>query len=135
MTLVDTNVLFDLLTADRAWAEWSQFALGQASAFGAVFINDVVYAELSIRFPAIESVDEFVRGTGLELLPMPPQGLFLAGKAFVRYRASGGTRTGVLPDLFIGAQAAVFGIPLLTRDPRRYRTHFPTVELITPTTA
>ena len=135
MTLVDTNVLLDLLTADPVWTEWSKLALGQAAASGAVFINDVVHAELSVRFSAVELVDEFVRGSGLERLPIPPASLFLAGKAFARYRASGGTRTGVLPDFSIGAQAAVLGIPLLTRDPNRYRTYFPHIVLITPPTA
>jgi predicted nucleic acid-binding protein len=58
--------------------------------------------------------------------------LFLAGKAFVQYRRSGGAKSNVLGDFFIGAHAAVAGLPVLTRDARRYRTYFPTVKLITP---
>jgi predicted nucleic acid-binding protein len=58
--------------------------------------------------------------------------LFLAGQAFKTYRQRGGLRTGVLPDFFIGAHAAVLGAPLITRDTARYRTYFPTVELIAP---
>ncbi|MBX3575594.1 MAG: type II toxin-antitoxin system VapC family toxin [Rhizobiaceae bacterium] len=134
MTLVDTNVLFDLITADPVWVDWSKLALGRAATAGPVFINDVIYAELSVRFSTIELVDEFVRGSGLERLPLAPPSLFLAGKAFARYRALDGVRTGVLPDFFIGAQAAVLEIPLLTRDPSRYRTYFPTVILIAPPT-
>jgi predicted nucleic acid-binding protein len=63
---------------------------------------------------------------------MPRKALFLAGKAFARYRAAGGTRAGVLPDFFIGAHAEIEGLPLLTRDADRYRHYFPTVTLIAP---
>ena len=94
--------------------------------------NDVIYAELSVGFGQIEEVDAFVAGAGLALEPMPRAALFLAGKAFARYRRAGGSRTGVLPDFFIGAHAAVMGLPLLTRDTGRYRTYFPAVTLITP---
>ena len=61
--------------------------------------------------------------------------MFLAGKIFLKYRASGGVRTGVLSDFFIGAHAAVLKIPILTRDVRRYRSYFPTVALIAPETS
>jgi predicted nucleic acid-binding protein len=70
---------------------------------------------------------------GLTMLPTPRAALFLAGKAFDAYRhQKGTTKTGVLPDFFIGAHALVSGVPLLTRDVRRYRTYFPTLQLITP---
>lgn len=58
-------------------------------------------------------------GLGLDLVPVPRAALFLAGKVFVQYRQAGGTRTGVLPDLNIGAQAAVADLLLLTRDAGR----------------
>jgi predicted nucleic acid-binding protein len=63
---------------------------------------------------------------------MPRAALFFAGKAFRQYRALGGTRTAVLPDFFIGAQAAVASLTLLSRDPQRYHTYLPAVELVTP---
>lgn len=132
MTLVDTNVLLDLVTDDETWAEWSVEQLEAASVNGPLLINDVVYAELSVRYDRIEALDEFIAQSGLEIVPMPRAALFLAAKAFARYRRSGGKRTGVLPDFFIGAQAAVGGMPLLTRDSGRYRTYFPTVVLISP---
>lgn len=135
MTIVDTNIVLDLLTGDSVWLEWSRATLRNASASGTLFINDVVYAELSARFPSVEALDRFVHDTRLECLPIARAGLFLAGKAFARYRALGGTRTGVLPDFFIGAQAATTNLPLITRDAQRYRTYFPTVVLITPPTA
>lgn len=132
MTLVDTNVLLDLVTDDRVWADWSIEQLELASVLGPLFINDVVYAELSIRYERIEALDAFVDQAGLKFTPFPRAALFLAGKAFARYRRGGGTRTGVLPDFFIGAHAAIQNLPLLTRDVARYRSYFPTVTLISP---
>lgn len=132
MTLVDTNVLLDLVTNDEAWADWSIAQLEEASLRGPLVINDVVYAELSVRYKRIEDLEAFLDAAGLELRPLPRSALFLAGKVFTRYRRSGGTRTGVLPDFFIGSHAAVAELPLLTRDVGRYQTYFPTVELIIP---
>lgn len=132
MTLVDTNVLLDLLTNDPVWADWSVRQLDAAAVGGGLAINDVVYAELSVRFDAIEALEAILEEAGIALEPMPRAALFLAGKAFQRYRLAGGARTGVLPDFFIGAHAAVAGLPLLTRDAQRYRTYFSRIALIAP---
>lgn len=132
MTLVDSNVLLDLVTDDPNWADWSQRQLAAASLRGPLLASDIVYAELSVRYERIEKVDELATGLGIAFERVPPTGLFLAAKAFLRYRAQGGTRTGVLPDFLIGAHAAATGMPLLTRDVRRYRTYFPTALLIHP---
>ena len=134
MTLVDTNVLLDLVTNDPIWADWSIRQLDAAAMKGPLAINDVVYAELSVRFATIEALEETLSDAGIRLISMPREALFLAGKAFAQYRAAGGARTGVLPDLFIGAHAAVGELALLTRDAQRYRTYFPTIDLITPDT-
>ncbi len=132
MILVDTNVLLDLGTNDPVWAHWSQMQLDAAALRDELAINAVVYAELSIGFRRIEELDAMLATTGLRLDPIPNAALFLAGKAFQRYRRSGGTRTGVLPDFFIGAHAAVTKAPLITRDAGRYRAYFPTVKLLAP---
>jgi hypothetical protein len=132
VTLVDTNVLLDLVTNDPRWAEWSQAELERAALAGPVFVNDVVYAEMAPGFDRIEDLDRVLEDTLIDVLRTPRTALFLAGKAFRRYRASGGPRTGVLSDFFIGAHAAVEGWSLLTRDDRRYRVYFPTVRLIVP---
>jgi predicted nucleic acid-binding protein len=131
-TLVDTNVLLDLLTNDLTWAQWSIAQLDAASMRGAIAINDVVYAELSVRFETIEALDAVLAEARVVMLPMPRAALFLAAKAFARYRAAGGVRTGVPPDFFIGAHAAVAGSTLLSRDAGRYRSYFPALDLITP---
>jgi predicted nucleic acid-binding protein len=131
-TFVDTNVLLDLVTDDPSWFDWSVARLDAAATQGHLAINDVVYAELSVRFRTIEEIDRFLVGARLQIYPTPRAALFLAGRAFQRYRARGGSRTSPPPDFLIGAQAAVMGIPLLTRDAQRYRTYFPTLALISP---
>ena len=132
MTLVDTNVLLDLVTNDPIWADWSVAQLEAASLAGPLLINEVIYAELAVRYKRIEELDAFIEEAGLELTSLPRAALFLTGKVFRQYRGAGGSRTGVLPDFFIGSQAAVWKLPLLTRDIGRYRTYFPTIGLITP---
>jgi predicted nucleic acid-binding protein len=132
VTFVDTNVLLDLVTDDPNWAGWSIAQLEAASLDGPLLINDAVYAELAVRYIRIEDLEAFLDAAGLEMAPMPRAALFLAGKVFTQYRRSGGSRTGVLPDFFIGAHAAVTKLPLLTRDVGRYQTYFPSLRLITP---
>jgi len=132
MTLVDTNVLLDVATDDARWARWSLHQLDAASIRGPVLINAVVYAEFSIGYARVEEADHVLSDAGIDLIEMPRAALFLAGKVFRRYRAQGGSRTGVLPDFFIGAHAAVARLPLLTRDPRPYRTYFAGITLIAP---
>jgi predicted nucleic acid-binding protein len=130
--LVDTNVLLDLFTNDPIWGDWSARQLRSLSAQGRLIINAVVYAELSAGYDRLEDLDAALVTTGVELVETPRPALFLAGKAFQRYRARGGTKTGVLADFFIGAHAVLQGFRLLTRDARRYRSYFPDIMLITP---
>ena len=132
MTLVDTNVLLDVATDDPKWAGWSLQQLDAAAIRGRVLINAVVYAEFSIGYGRIEETDRVLANVGIDLIEIPRPALFLAGKVFRRYRARGGSRTGVLPDFFIGAHAAIAQVPLLTRDPRPYRTYFTGIALVSP---
>lgn len=133
MILVDSNILFDIVTDNAEWFEWSRTALEQAEIQGPLGINDVVFAEFSVRYRTLQEVETAVDNLGLTRLPMPPSSLFLAGKAFEAYRRRKGvSKTGVLPDFFIGAHAAVLDVPLLTRDVRRYGSYFPALRLITP---
>lgn len=132
MILVDTNVILDVIEEDPAWADWSQAQLDRAALQGALLINPVIYAELSIAFQRIEELEVMVSEAGLIVESIPREALFLAGKAFLQYRRQKGTKRGVLPDFFIGAHASVLGIPLLTRDAGKYAGYFPQVTLITP---
>ena len=135
MILVDTNVLLDVVQDDPTWAEWSQRQLDVASLGGLLYVNPVIYAELSMAFARIEELEAVVADGELELEEIPREALFLAGKVFLRYRqrSRAGTKRNVLPDFFIGAHAAVRGWSILTRDVNRYRSYFPTVPLISPT--
>ena len=132
MLLVDTNVILDVVEDDARWRNWSQQQLEAAARRYTLLINPVVYAELSIAYLMIEELEAMLVRGGFRVEPVPREALFLAGKAFLQYRRKSGAKTGVLPDFFIGAHAAVAGIPLLTRDTRRYRTYFPKLALISP---
>jgi len=131
-TLVDSNVLLDVLTEDGRWVEWSSNALARAGDAGPLFINPVIYAEVSVRFGHIEDLEDALPPSDYGRLALPWESAFLAGKVFLDYRRNSGTRSSTLPDFFIGAHAAVAELGLLTRDTARYRTYFPTVRLLTP---
>jgi predicted nucleic acid-binding protein len=132
LTLIDTNVLLDLITNNKEWSDWSLVQLEGAAIRGPLLINDIVYAELSVGFSRIEDLDQFLDETRINIAPTPRAALFQAAKAFSQYRKNGGYKTGVLPDFFIGAHASVENLPLLTRDSKRYRTYFSNLTLITP---
>jgi predicted nucleic acid-binding protein len=130
--LADSSVLLDVFTADPVWAEWSVGRLERASADGTVFIDPVVYSEISILFSRIEDLEAAIGESGLFWSEIPREALFLAGKVYMSYRKSGGHKTTPLPDFFIGAHAAVSDFILITRDPKRIRRHFPRVRLACP---
>jgi predicted nucleic acid-binding protein len=130
--LVDTNVLVDVLQDDPVWAEWSMGQLRAQAQVHDLFINPVICAELSLSFDSVQALDKAIEDMGLAVREMPRPALFLAGRAFLKYRRMGGTRTNVLADFFIGAHAAVVGCAILTRDSRRYRSYFPKVALLCP---
>jgi len=130
--LVDANVLLDVLTDDPQWYAWSADQLDACAAKAELCINPIVYAEVSVGFARIEELDDVLPPDVFTRLELPWEAGFLAGKAFVRYRRAQGSRTSPLPDFYIGAHAAVDGMALLTRDAKRYRTYYPTLELVCP---
>jgi len=130
--LVDSCVLLDLLTDDPKWANWSESILGKYNQRNTLFINSIIYTEVSIGFNRIEEVESAVEGIGVKVLEIPREALFLAGKAFLDYRRNKGTKSSTLPDFFIGAHATVSAFELITRDNARYKTYFPNVKLICP---
>lgn len=130
--LVDANVILDLVGDDPVWVSWSSTAVEAAADEASLVINPLIYAELSVGFATIEAVEAAVPAADFRREDLPYAAGFLAGKAFLAYRRRGGARRSPLPDFYIGAHAAVAGYRLLTRDPSRYRTYFPTVQLIAP---
>ena len=129
--LVDSNVLLDILIPDPTWEAWSSEALARAADNHPLVINPLIYAELSIGFDRIEDL-EGALPPEIRREDLPWDAAFLAGKAFLAYRRRGGSQRGPLPDFYIGAHAAVQGYTLLTRDARRYRTYFPSLDLLAP---
>ncbi len=131
-TLVDTNVLFDCLSLDEEWLDWSRGMLSRAADAGPVAINPVIYAELSVRYERIEDLDAALPEEHFIRAPLPWEAAFLAAKCFDMYRRRGGARSSPPSDFFIGAHAAVSGMALLTRDPFRYRAYFPRLTIVAP---
>ena len=131
MILVDTNVLLDIYRADAIWMPWSLQHLQQAKP-GQLALNMVVYAELAGHPAEPANLDEFLEMLGIQMLELSRPAARLAGLAFRSYRQRGGTKTGVLPDFFIGAHAQTEAYQLLTRDAGRYKAYFPKIKLICP---
>jgi len=131
-TLVDSNVILDVLTEDPEWLDWSASALARQADAGPLVINPLIYAEVAARFDRIEDLEAALPADYLERQPLPWEAAFLAGRTFVRYRRRGGGRRSPLPDFYIGAHAVVGRMTLLTRDARRYRRYFPALRIVAP---
>jgi len=130
--IVDSNIVLDVFLNDPKWADWSESKLDEYDQLGILYINSIVYSEISIGFKRIEDLESAIAKAGLQILEIPKEALFLAGKAYLKYKKRKVTKRTPLPDFFIGAQAAVQNLDLITRDVSRYQSYFPTVKLITP---
>ncbi|MDY6967260.1 MAG: type II toxin-antitoxin system VapC family toxin [Spirochaetota bacterium] len=130
--LVDSNIILDIFLDDPKWANWSESTLERYSQSTTLYINPVVYTEISISFERIEDLEFAILQGGFKMLQFSKEVLFLAGKAFLKYKKNKGKKVSTLPDFYIGAQAAILDFELITRDVARYRTYFPTVRLINP---
>ena len=130
--LVDSNVILDVVTEDTTWFEWSSGQLARLAEDHVLVINPIVYSEVSVGFESIEDVDAALPADFFRREALPWEAAFLAAKCFLRYRRAGGRKRSPLPDFYVGAHAAVRGLPLLTRDARRYRSYFPRLTLVAP---
>ena len=130
--LVDSNVILDVFLNDLKWADWSESKLEECSDHASLYINSIIYSEISIGFKLIEDLESAINKAGFQLLEIPKEALFLAEKAYIKYKRREGIKSTPLPDFFIGAQAAILNYDLLTRNVSRYQTYFPTVKLIAP---
>ena len=131
MILVDSNIFLDIVTHDPVWKEWSLESLAENFPRG-LAINPLIFAEVAANFASPSEAEERLTPQRYAWLPLPYEAGFRAGQAFKEYRKRGGQKRSPLPDFYIGAHASVAGLSILTRDPKRYRTYFPTVDLIHP---
>jgi predicted nucleic acid-binding protein len=130
--LVDTNIIIDVLGEDAVWSDRAARQMRFQSRVHELVINPLIYAELSPSFASVPELDASIDGLELTYRELPRTALFVAGVAHRHYRKAGGPRQSILADFLIGAHAAVMGCGILTRDPRRYRSYFPAVEVIAP---
>lgn len=131
-TLVDSNVILDVVSEDAEWGDWSASMLARAAESGRLIINPLIYAEVSCGFDRIEDLDDALPAGYFIREQLPWEAAFLAARGFLMYRRRGGTRRVPLPDFYIGAHAAVAGYALLTRDRRRYADYFPRLRVVAP---
>lgn len=130
--LIDSCVLLDLFTDDPQWANWSERILDTFSQTNTLYINTIVYTEISIGFTKIEVLDEAISELGIKVLEIPREALFLTGKTFLKYKRNKGAKKSPLPDFFIGAHVAISKFTLVTRDVAKYKTYFPQINLVSP---
>lgn len=130
--LVDSNVILDVVGGDPRWRLWSSRQLEQQAEHAILVINPLIYAEVAAGYERIEDVELALPHDVFRREALPYEAAFAAGHCFRRYRRQGGARRSPLPDFYIGAHAAVAGHRLLTRDARRYRSYFPTLEIVAP---
>jgi predicted nucleic acid-binding protein len=130
--LVDTNILVDILQRDPDWFEWSVDQMTLHSMTNDLCINPIIYAELAHRYESRVQLDRVVTKLKLGWLELDRDTLYLASQAYAVYRKRAGSKSNVLADFFIGAQALQQRCKLMTRDTKRYKTYFPNVELICP---
>jgi predicted nucleic acid-binding protein len=132
MILVDSNVLIDVLGVNQAWRLWSIQQLESAAQIDQLAVNQIAFAEVAPRMGSLEQFREKLDAFEIEFIPFADDSAFVAGLAFLEFRTRSSSARIVLPDFFIGGQAATPGATILTRDPRFYRSYFPQVPLITP---
>lgn len=130
--LVDSCVILDVIAGTTEWADWSTRALQDVATANEIFVNPIIFAEVSVGFADVREAGEALDTLDFQYADLPWDAAFLAGKAFVMYRKQGGVRRSPLPDFYIGAHALVAGMTLITRDAARYRSYFPKLKLLAP---
>jgi len=132
-TILDSNVLLDLIKRDPAWYPWSSGRLALHARSG-VCINAIIFSECAAGYESGGGFQSFMKHVGVTFEDIPQEAAYLAGRTHTQYRLRGGLKIRTLPDFLIGAHAAVRGHTLLTRDPVVYRSYFPDLAIIAPDT-
>lgn len=131
MILVDSNILIDAIEPGSPFHDWSSDRLLQAVEEGA-FIDSIVVGEIAPRFSTFADLVGVLDSFALPVRDITLDVAWRAGRAHLAWIRNGGRRGSLLPDLLIGAHAVVENARILTRDPRRFRTYFPELDLILP---
>ena len=130
--LIDSCVLLDIFTNDPVFSDWSENILDIYSQTNSLYINSIVYSEISIGFKKIETLEKILTAMNVKVLGIPREALFLAGKVFLQYKKNKGHRKSPLPGFYIASQATVMNLDLITRDKAMYKTYLPHLNLICP---
>ncbi len=132
--LVDTNIFIDIFGPASEYRQWSGRSLKQCASEGDLILNPIVWSELAASPIGERELTVSLSWLGLKRESIPFEAAFRAGKAHRLYRQAGGQRERTLPDFLIGAHAEWRQYRLLTRDAARYRSYFPSLDLVTPET-
>lgn len=131
-TFLDTNILVYLLDEASPRHQWAKTVTAERRQEGPLIISDIVYSEFSVALESQSNTDDAIRSLALERIAFSDESLFLAGKAYRRYKEeNGGPKNNVLSDFLIGAQASAAGVPLVTANPDDFKSYFPAIKLIT----
>jgi predicted nucleic acid-binding protein len=130
--IVDSNVVIELLRESSDMSVKVVDAYARLSVQYDPIINPIIFVETAMGSPTLESFEDRISELELTVVPLDNRDAFRASHAFLAYRQNRGPRTTILPDFLIGAQASVRGWPILTRDPKRFVSYFPEVEIIDP---
>lgn len=136
MIFVDSNILIDIFTRDKHWVDWSQSAIADACEHNSLAINQIVVAEVAPRIGTLDQFLTWLAPFDIKQFELGADAAYCSGKAFLNYRerrkATPEIAKSIIADFLIGGHAETLGATILTRDPRFYRTYFPSVPLITP---
>ena len=131
---LDSCILIDAANRNSDFCDWSRQVLGKirSSREKAGLISPIVFSEFSAGYNSTAEVVAQIEALELTIKHPCVKSLHLAARKHILYRRKGGQKTGILSDFFIGSQAAVEKAILATRDINRFKTYFPSVELMTP---
>ena len=129
----DTSAVMALADTAHMNHAWSLGEFVQRQVLGPIFISDIVYAEFSAGMASREAVDAVLQRFGFERTRRDDTALFDAGQRYYAYKkANNGPKMNVLPDFFIGATARSLNVPLVTANPKDFRSFFSGLVIVYP---
>lgn len=152
-TLLDTSILIKLLNSSEESLKQEEL-LGKLNQEGGLFINPVIYSELSVYFDEKEILDNFLEETGIKVEKIKERSCFEAGKKFSNYNEERGKtlqcpecgdenlikcegcrsilsfRQHITPDFLIGSHAKNQADRLATLDKDFHKRYFEDLEIV-----